>query len=258
MADPAENDTTFRAETPEGIEYTLYPAGLCARFCAYSLDTIAQWVLLTAFIIIYYAAMDAAAGIWLIFLVRFAVDWFYHVICELFFRGQTPGKRLLGLRVVQDDGSPVGAAASFLRNLLRFVDGYTGLFLIAFLCAAVSRGFRRPGDWAAGTLVIYTWESQTLRRDRDMLWLAAVPPALPGRALSYEEKQGILMFARRYPLLGPARADEIAAPLAASLRGSFSGNGAVGNGAAGNGASAWLLGIARSFAGTAEHPGETA
>jgi uncharacterized RDD family membrane protein YckC len=274
MAGPVQNDTAFRAETPEGIEYTLYPAGICPRFCAYALDSVFQWILLMAFMLIYGLALRAAAGFWLIMLVRFGMDWFYHVICELLFRGQTPGKRILGLRVVQGDGSPVEAGSSFIRNLLRFVDSFLGLYLIAFLSTVASRGFRRPGDWAAGTLVIYTWQSRLSPRT-SMDWLdrsdlVQAVPAFQTRPLSFEEKQGILTFARRYPLLGPARADEIAAPLAASLTknaglppaaaGDEAGTGNGGNdagndaGTGGAGAglspSAFLLNIARSFAGT--------
>ena len=240
MTGPVRNDTSFRSETPEGIEYTLYPAGLCARFCAYGIDTFIKWIVMFILLIIYYYHWNPFGGLWIFLLLYFVLDWFYHVFFDILFRGQSPGKRLLGLRVVQNDGSPVSAGASFIRNLLRFVDGYIGLYLIAFLTASASKAFRRPGDWAAGTLVIYTWQSQIPEQSGTMNWLSGIEPILPGRPLSFEEKQGILMFARRYPLLGEARADEIAAPLAASLQNNPD---TVIHGAA------YLLGIARSFAG---------
>ena len=241
MTRPAESDTSFRAETPEGIEYTLYTAGLCARFCAYGIDTIIKWIAFAAFFIVYLVLLDTAGGFWIFLLVYFALDWFYHVLFDIFFRGQSPGKRILGLRVVMNDGSPVSAGASFIRNLLRFIDGFIGLYLIAFLSAAFSQAFRRPGDWAAGTLVIYTWQSQIPQQPEKMAWLSGIEPILPKRPLSFEEKQGILMFARRYPLLGGARADEIANSLAASIQNNTE--------TLADGASAYLLGIARSFAG---------
>ena len=241
MIGPVENDTSYRAETPEGIEYTLYPAGICARFCAYLIDTIIKWIGLTVFYFISMIFLSGTGGFWILLLVYFVVDWFYHVFFDLFFRGQSPGKRILGIRVVQNDGSPVNAGASFIRNLLRFVDGYIGLYLIAFLSASASEAFRRPGDWAAGTLVIYTWQSQIPQRSDKMDWLFTIEPILPKRPLTFEEKQGILMFTRRYPLLGIARADEIAGPLAASLQNNTEPNVQC--------ASAYLLGIARSFAG---------
>ena len=241
MTGPVLNDTSFRSETPEGIEYTLYPAGLCARFCAYGIDTCIEWAILLVFFIFYSIFLYSFGGFWIFLLFYFILNWFYHVIFDVFFRGQSPGKRILGLRVVLSDGSPVSAGASFIRNLLRFVDGYIGLYLIAFLSASVSQAFRRPGDWAAGTLVIYTWQSQIPEKSAKMDWLTSWEPILPKRPLSFEEKQGILMFARRYPLLGEARADEIAGSLAASLQNSTE--------PLTQGASAYLLGIARSFSG---------
>ena len=243
MTGPARNDTSFHSETPEGIEYTLYPAGLCARFCAYGIDTIVKWLILLIFVIIYINVpfLSFFGGMWIFLLFYFVLEWFYHVIFDLFFRGQSPGKRVLGLRVVLNDGSPVSAGASFIRNLLRFVDGYYGLYLVTFLTASASKAFRRPGDWAAGTLVIYALRSYIPEQSAKMNWLSGIDPVIPKRALSFEEKQGILMFARRYPLFGQARADEIAAPLAASLQNTAE--------PVISGASAYLLGIARSFAG---------
>ena len=241
MTGPVQNDTSFHSETPEGIEYTLYPAGICARFCAYGIDTFIKWIVMFIFIIIYISFLSSFGGIWIFLLFYFVMEWFYYVIFDLFFRGQSPGKRLLGLRVVQNDGSPVSAGASFIRNLLRFIDGYYGLYLIAFLTSSASKAFQRPGDWAAGTLVIYTWQSQAPEQSARMNWVSSIEPVFPKRTLSFEEKQGILMFARRYPLFGEARADEIAGPLAASLQNTTE--------SAISGASAYLLGIARSFSG---------
>ena len=241
MTNPVQNDTSIRSETPEGIEYTLYPAGICARFCAYVIDTIVKVIIIIILRLAFSLVFNSFGGLWIFLLFYFALDWFYHVFFDIFFHGQSPGKRVLGLRVVLNDGSPVSAGASFIRNLLRFVDSYIGLYLIAFLSAAASQAFRRPGDWAAGTLVIYTWQSQVPQQSDKMDWLSGVELALPKRPLTFEEKQGILMFARRYPLLGEARADEIAGPLAASLQ--KRGENET------TGASAYLLGIARSFAG---------
>jgi uncharacterized RDD family membrane protein YckC len=252
-----EADSSFRVETPEGIEFVLYPAGLPIRACAYGIDTAVQWVILITVFILFYLA-EQVAGIWLIMLIQFAVDWFYHVFCEQAFRGQTLGKRLMGIRVVGNDGAPVPPGGSFLRNLLRFADGFMGLHLIALICLLMSRGFRRIGDWAAGTLVVYTNRSLVPDRGPLMSWISDVEVVTPGRTLSSEEKQAILMFARRYPLLGPARADEIARPMAASLRGESGGPSGIGDGeprnrsAAETGSdSAYLLGVAHRFSGDA-------
>jgi uncharacterized RDD family membrane protein YckC len=231
-------DSSLGVLTPEGIEFVLFPAGLPIRTCAYGIDKMIQWILLLALFLAAGFLRDAE-GWWLILILLFCIDWFYHCACELFFQGQSLGKRIMGIRVIRDDGSPVNPGASFLRNLLRFADTFLFLCPIAFISMASSRGFRRLGDWAAGTLVVYTSKSLALPRRSSGLRLTEFIPLIPPQRLSYEEKQAVLMFARRYPLLGAARAEELARPYVLTL------------GAHVPSASAYLLGIARNFAGDA-------
>jgi uncharacterized RDD family membrane protein YckC len=246
--------------TPEGIDFVIYPAGLPIRACARAIDWIIQGAVLVALL---FAAgiFSWTLGIWFTLILIFILNWFYHTAFEVFWRGQSPGKRIMGIRVVRGDGSPVNPGASFLRNLLRFADTFMFLYLIAFICMLVSHAFRRFGDWAADTLVVYTvytrspgrFTSPALRRP-NMPWLADIPMVSPSRSLDYEEKQAVLMFARRYPLLGKARADEIARIWTDTLRGqdtNLSANDA-GNVPASE-ASAYLRGIAHSVGGTPNH-----
>jgi len=214
-------------------------------------------------IIITAILLDRVIGFWIFLLLLFILDWFFHTAFEVFGKGQSPGKRFMGIRVVRGDGSPINPGASFLRNLLRFADTFMFLYLIAFISMLVSHGFRRFGDWAADTLVVYTANARTpgrfnspVLRRAGMPWLADVPLASPSRKLSYDEKQALLSFARRYPFLGKARSDEIAKIWAADL-----GNGRspgqeresseaeVSASEAEVSASAFLLGIARSLGG---------
>ncbi|MDR3167000.1 MAG: RDD family protein [Treponema sp.] len=210
-------DSTLGVETPEGIEFILYPAGLAVRACAYVLDVLVQGVFIIVLLIIA-GSLEDVIGIWLILFIIFGIDWFYHVAGELLFRGQSLGKRIMGLRVVRSNGSPVNPGASLLRNLLRFADTFMFFYPIALVGIAASRGFRRLGDWAADTLVVYTSRSPEPMRWYPRGRLPGEAVISPGRPLSYEEKQALLSFARRYPLLGKARADEIARPYAAVLR----------------------------------------
>ena len=216
-------DSALAMQTPEGIEYVLYPAGFLIRACAWAIDGLIQTVLWLA-IFIPTAIMGNQMGIWFFLILAFILDWFYHAAFEIFSRGQSPGKRFMGIQVVRGDGSPINPGAAFLRNLLRFADTFMSLYLIVFICMLVSRGFRRLGDWAADTLVIYTgsarragrFSAPALRR-AGMPWLEDVKAVSSSRRLSSEEKQAILSFARRYPILGKARSDEIAGIWAASL-----------------------------------------
>jgi uncharacterized RDD family membrane protein YckC len=231
-----KNDTSIPVETPEGILYFLYPAGPLIRACAYGIDLICQWVLLLILVIFLHVLLGTV-GAWIILIMQFVMNWFYQALWEYFGNGQTPGKRLLGIRVVMENGSPLSPGAALMRNLLSFADTFLGLFLIAFVSMTTSEGFRRLGDWAAGTLVIHSWKSRAPEWRESLEWLSKFSPINAG-ALSYEEKQGILMFARRYAKLGPARAAEIARPLAEAL--------GIAEGAD---AAGCLLGMARNFAG---------
>ncbi len=85
----------------------------------------------------------------------FALLWFYPVYFEVRAHGQTPGKRFMGLRVLQENGTPVGWSASVLRNFLLVADFLPVLYLAALISMISDSSFRRLGDLAAGTLVVY-------------------------------------------------------------------------------------------------------
>jgi hypothetical protein len=150
---------------------------------------------------------------------------------------------MTGIRVIRSDGSPVDPASSFLRNLLRFVDTFSYLYHIAFISMSASLGFKRLGDWAGGTLVVYTQSVTRFRQNISGL-LANYEPVSPPYPLSYDEKQAILNFARRYLLLGESRANEIAGIYAPYLKDNGLSN------------SACLLGIARNLLGEQNLPKE--
>jgi uncharacterized RDD family membrane protein YckC len=209
-------DTTLSAQTPEGIDFTIYPAGISARLCAYAIDLSICYLIIIAAEIIF-GSLRSESGFWFVLLLMFAIDWFFHVFFEVFFQGQSPGKKLLGLRVIQSDGAPVQARCSFLRNALRFADTYLMLYQIAFCTMLFSKGFRRIGDHAAGTLVVYTSLSRAPLKFRLQAPESKHEALNPPRPLSFGEKQALISFARRYPLLGNARGNEIVKPWTAAL-----------------------------------------
>jgi len=230
-------DSSLETLTPEGVKFVLSPAGPLVRTLAYGIDKITQWIIL---VIISVAGvfLRYTTGLWLILILNFCVDWFYNVICELTFRGQTLGKWLTGIRVIREDGAPVDPSSSFLRNLLRFADTFFFFYPIALTSIITSRGFKRLGDWAGGTLVVYSQRSA--RAPRNIAnFLLNYDPVVPQTPLSHDEKQAILNFARRYYLLGKSRANEIAGIYAPYIR----------NGETDIDDAAYLLGIARNLSG---------
>ncbi|AIG02607.1 membrane protein [Pseudomonas fluorescens] len=203
-------DTRYQIETPEGIDLPLRPAGLIPRALAFGFDLGLRGLILGILFIV--LAFLGNLGIGLGSILLFLVSWWYMVLFEVLNQGSSPGKQIMGLRVVQDDGTPIGWSASLIRNLLRFVDMLPfGYFLGAISCLQHPH-FKRLGDIAAGTLVVY--REQPLARPH-------LPQAAALRlpfALELNEQRAILGFAERQGELSAERAHELAAILATPLQ----------------------------------------
>jgi uncharacterized RDD family membrane protein YckC len=195
-------DTARSVPTPEGIELSLRLAGPVSRALAWLIDFLLRLIVLGAL------SMTAGAfsklGVALLLLVWFALEWVYPVVFEVWFGGATPGKRSLGLLVLHDDGTPVRLPASITRNLLRAIDFFPALYGVGLLAMLLNADFKRLGDIAAGTVVVY--REPAARH-------AAVPdsqPMPPPLALTLAERRTVLDFATRTASLSPERAQELA------------------------------------------------
>jgi len=199
--DPVDPIDTLRVfETPEGVDLSLRLAGPVPRAAAFAIDLLIRYAL---YIVLMPLVALAGVGIGLMLIGFFLLEWFYPVFFELR-SGATPGKKVMGLVVVHHDGTPVGPSASLIRNLLRVVDFLPVLYATGMVSMLIDRDFRRLGDLAAGTLVVYAERSRGKR---------AIPeeaPRPPSRPLSIETQQAILDFAERSPRLSVARRTELA------------------------------------------------
>ncbi len=195
-------DTLYTAETPEGIALSLRPAGAAPRALAYLVDLAVR--IGVFFVLALIAIPFGGMGRGLLLVAYFLLEWFYPVLFELSRSGATPGKRMFGLQVVMDSGLPVTPAAALTRNLLRAADFLPLLYAGGLLAMLLRRDFKRLGDMAAGTLVVYA----------DQVALhAALPeasPTAPARALTLREQAAIVAWAGRAQRLTPARLDELA------------------------------------------------
>ncbi len=201
-------DTVVAAETPEGITMELRPAGLPVRCYAYTLDVLIRTGILLVLMFLLRPLWQAGFGVWAIF--AFALEWFYPVAFELARWGATPGKRAFGLKVVMDDGLPVTPAASVARNLLRAADFLPWLYGAGIVCMLTRGDFKRLGDVAAGTLVVYE------PKRSPAVTLPEIEPHAPVRPLSPRDQAAIIALATRAPRLTRERVDELA-QLAASV-----------------------------------------
>jgi len=85
---------------------------------------------------------------------QFLILWGYFVTFEALWDGQTPGKRLLGLRVVRNGGGGIDIGASAARNLIRFIDFLPFGYFIGMVAIVANRRNQRLGDVVAGTIVV--------------------------------------------------------------------------------------------------------
>ena len=90
----------------------------------------------------------------LLSLTFFIVNFGYFTLFEMLWRGQTPGKRRVGLRVIREGGYPLNFGASFLRNLLRIVDFLPFGYAVGVTVAVLGSRWQRLGDLAARTWVV--------------------------------------------------------------------------------------------------------
>jgi uncharacterized RDD family membrane protein YckC len=196
-------DTLRTVETPEGIELGLRVAGPLPRMLAWLIDALLRFAVL--YVLLLGLSMLGAFGVGLFLIAAFLLEWLYPVALELTMDGQTVGKRALGLRVLCDDGTPVTLSASVLRNLLRAVDFLPVLYGLGVAAMLANRDFKRLGDLAGGTVVVYTG------RARPRAVIPEAPPVAPPVALTAEEQQAVVSFAERAAELSPQRAEELAA-----------------------------------------------
>lgn len=210
MPESGKLDTLQSVELAEGVEIRLRMAGPILRAGAYLIDLLIRGaVLMAGGFLVYLAgvAIGSRVASGLMLLAWFLMDWLYPVVFEAGKRGATPGKRLLGLRVVQASGSPITFGQALVRNFLRFIDSMP-FFTYGFgvtSCLA-SRRFQRLGDLAAGTVVIYD-------RIPAQPVIAAPPPMEPVPVpigLTADEIRALALFRERAGLWSDGRRAEIA------------------------------------------------
>lgn len=214
---------------PEQIALTYSPANFGSRAIAYVCDFILRWSIICIFALFilyillateslqstYLAAKELSKGsstanllLALAIVFIFFVEWSYPILFEVFRNGVSPGKQLVGLRVVDEGGLPITFSASFLRTALLIVDLLPATGLVALFFMASSKRRQRIGDVIARTVVIYDTEAAPL-----VLSSGEPKYALP--AAAYDTLQE---FVSRAPDLLAETRETIAARMVATFR----------------------------------------
>ncbi len=157
-------------ETPEHVDVRFELAGVGSRVAAGLLDLVLLFLGLLLLVLVQFAIAggpdDSQLHGWLaalLILIAFLFVWGYFALFEALNGGRTPGKQALGIRVVMDTGRPLTPPAAVVRNLVRMVDCYFPVPVApALLSIFLHPSNKRPGDMAAGTIVV---------RDRPTDWI---------------------------------------------------------------------------------------
>ena len=170
----------MRLNLAEQIEIEVQAAGYGSRALAYMMDFALRWGTVTMFALIalyvLYLSVGSLLGpiefvesigssvsnghplytlLAIGVIILFVVEWFYPVYFEVFRHGVTPGKRLFGLRVVDENGLPLTFQQSALRTILLIVDFMPVFGAVGLISISMTRRSQRLGDVLARTMVIY-------------------------------------------------------------------------------------------------------
>jgi len=201
-------DTLCAVEAPEGVELVFSPAGPVPRALAWLADLGLRAAGYLGLLTVLAPLGRLGTGPALVAL--FLLEWFYPVAFEVLGGGQTPGKRLVGLRVLRADGAPVDWSRSAVRSLVAVVDFLPMGYCAGLVAMVLGARSQRLGDLAAGTVVVHVEPPAPVPRPRP--GTAGEAPgalALPF-PLTLPEQRAVMGFCERAPGLTPERARELA------------------------------------------------
>jgi uncharacterized membrane protein SpoIIM required for sporulation/uncharacterized RDD family membrane protein YckC len=219
-------------ETPEMVLVSYTIAGVGSRVVAGLIDLLICFIFLLSLTLLGWLLGDKTStsksnspgsstswALAILGLVQFAILWGYYVLFEALRDGQTPGKKLMHMRVVMDAGYSIPFSASAVRNIVRLLDMQPALFgAIGIVSIAASRSGKRIGDMIAGTMVVKEQplalhapakaQSQDTRR----------APVVATAVLSDAEFDVLTRFVDRRHAISPSDRSRLSAQLAGRFR----------------------------------------
>ena len=163
-----QSTENLNVDTPEQIALEFPLAGIGSRFLAIFIDSLLQIIFFFVVILIAAFTVSALQDFWaslnslsgfvgaiVFFLVPFCLYWGYYAIFEIIWRGQTPGKRVAGIRVIHQTGRPMTSVEAIGRNLMRGIDFLPTMYAIGLITMICNKENKRLGDFVAGTIVVH-------------------------------------------------------------------------------------------------------
>lgn len=215
-------DSIIRVVTPENIAFEYRLAGPFRRLPALVIDwAITAAVMFAASIVVMLTVTFISGGlaVALMILLWHVLNWFYGGLFETFMNGQTPGKRLLGLRVLTTEGQPINGLQAVMRNLFRGADLFPFMPFIGLLVMSLNRRSQRLGDLVCGTMVVIeqqSWLTGVARlEDPRAIQLAGYLP--PNFVVSRPLARALATYVERRRFFTPLRRREVAKHLGEPL-----------------------------------------
>jgi uncharacterized RDD family membrane protein YckC len=212
--------------TPENIELRYALTGAGSRAAAYFIDLMVMFfaaqiggqVLATGAAVVL-RAFSADSHVWaaaLASLLVFALYNGYFIFFEWLFNGQTPGKRVVHIRVIKQGGYALRFFDTLLRNLLRTIDFIPVFYGVGLVSLLFTRNSQRLGDLVAGTVVVRQQEVQTQSLLPELPPSATPPASLQATQLASIPAEVIALtseFMGRRAELAPRFRQELGAEL---------------------------------------------
>jgi uncharacterized RDD family membrane protein YckC len=209
--------------TPEHVPIRLEPAGAASRFLAILLDAIIVGAIATTLGLLLQPILPDGIVKAISITVNFFGTLSWHVYFETRKQGRTPGKRALGIRVIDARGLPVSLYQSLVRNITRALDFAPVFYGLAGVITLFSKSRRRLGDIVADTLVVrdaqplaYRGHLAAERRHNSLRTPRVL--RLAKHRISLEEREFLLTLCMRADRMSPEARYDLFEEVAATYR----------------------------------------
>jgi uncharacterized RDD family membrane protein YckC len=213
----------YRITTPEQVAFHYAVAGVVERCMAWFADQLLIWSGYIV-IILLFAQLGGSASVALIILGIFVLDFSYFVLFELYWAGQSPGKRMFKIRVIAARGNRLTFNDVLIRNAMRPIDSLPFSMVVGGTTAVVDRWHRRLGDIVAETIVVRDAKQSApaaIASEKARVNSFAADAALRSRVLtriSREERDLVIDLVLRRDQIEPAVREDLFGQAASYFR----------------------------------------
>ncbi|WP_058305871.1 RDD family protein [Gracilibacillus massiliensis] len=162
-------------KTPEYVSLQFQLAGLGSRSAAHIIDyAIIMFTQLLIILFLLLAFTNSVTNFFLgageslvfaiVLIVIFILNFGYFILFEYFWGGRTIGKRILGIRVIQENGHNITLLSSIIRNFVRIIDSLPSAYAVGIILIFAHNKHKRLGDITAGTIVVHEKQKKSRKQ----------------------------------------------------------------------------------------------